>query len=278
MRLAVPISIFVLAILVVQPLQAATYYGSPLFEQAWRAAESATPNFWGPLSTAHDPQLEQYTGGQATQPCPSGNACAQVIQEGKRLVQYFDKGRMELTQPGMPVTSGLLASDLVHGRIQIGDSAFQSKPSPAIAIAGDADNAGPTYAAVGASTALLADTASTEGDQVTLSMSPNGTVGKYSGPFFNDPYAVMSHPDDVTHHNKPKAFCDFRAVVGLAAIGYAITEPFWTTVKVGGQQKEVLVQVFERRVLTYTPTNASAYKVEFGNIGQHYDQWRYSGA
>jgi hypothetical protein len=35
------------------------------------------------------------------------------------------------------------------------------------------------------------------------------------------------------------------------------------------------VQLFERRVLTYTPTNPAAYQVEFGNIGQHYHRWRY---
>jgi len=35
------------------------------------------------------------------------------------------------------------------------------------------------------------------------------------------------------------------------------------------------VQVFERRVLTYTASNDSAFQVEMGNIGQHYYQWRY---
>jgi hypothetical protein len=36
----------------------------------------------------------------------------------------------------------------------------------------------------------------------------------------------MSHPDATTHHNISKAFCDFRARVGLSSIGYAIAEPF----------------------------------------------------
>ena len=44
---------------------------------------------------------------------------------------------------------------------------------------------------------------------------------------------------------------------------------------VGGQQQDVLVQAFERRVLTYTPANPDAFKVEMGNIGRHYFQWRY---
>ena len=34
--------------------------------------------------------------------------------------------------------------------------------------------------------------------------------------------------------------------------------------------------LFERRVLTYTDTNPDPYKVEMGNIGQHYYHWRYA--
>ena len=40
-----------------------------------------------------------------------------------------------------------------------------------------------------------------------------------------------------------------------------------------------MVQIFERRALTYTASNPAAFKVEMGNIGQHYFAWRYaSGA
>jgi hypothetical protein len=40
-------------------------------------------------------------------------------------------------------------------------------------------------------------------------------------------------------------------------------------VKVGGTYKVVLVQIFERRVLTYTPDNSPGWQVEAGNVGQH---------
>ena len=40
--------------------------------------------------------------------------------------------------------------------------------------------------------------------------------------------------------------------------------------------KDVLVQAFERRVLTFTPTNSPAFQVEMGNVGQHYYRWRYT--
>jgi hypothetical protein len=49
-------------------------------------------------------------------------------------------------------------------------------------------------------------------------------------------------------------------------------------VKVDGRYKDVLVQCFERRCLTYTPTNPDGWKVEAGNVGQHYYAWRYQSA
>ena len=35
------------------------------------------------------------------------------------------------------------------------------------------------------------------------------------------------------------------------------------------------IKISERRVLTFTPSNAPGWQVEMGNIGQHYVQWRY---
>lgn len=44
--------------------------------------------------------------------------------------------------------------------------------------------------------------------------------------------------------------------------------------KVGGKTVPVLVQAFERRVLTYTPDNPVLFRVEYGNIGRAYYAWR----
>ena len=38
---------------------------------------------------------------------------------------------------------------------------------------------------------------------------------------------------------------------------------------------DVLVQAYERRDLTYVPTNQPGWQVEMANIGQHYFDWRY---
>ena len=40
----------------------------------------------------------------------------------------------------------------------------------------------------------------------------------------------------------------------------------------------MLIQAYERRVLTYNPANPPAFQVEMGNIGLHYYDWRYNNA
>jgi hypothetical protein len=59
------------------------------------------------------------------------------------------------------------------------------------------------------------------------------------------------------------------------ATGLPLTEAYWVYVPVGGTWQWVLVQCFERRCLTYTPGNPDGWRVEAGNIGQHYYGWRY---
>ncbi|MFN3335892.1 MAG: CAP domain-containing protein, partial [Thermomicrobium sp.] len=61
----------------------------------------------------------------------------------------------------------------------------------------------------------------------------------------------------------------------LFIIGRPITEPYWTLVRLRGEVRWVLVQAFERRLLTYTPENPEGWRVEMGNVGRHYYEWRY---
>jgi hypothetical protein len=248
------------------PASAATSFASPLFQTKWQTDEAVTQNFWGPLQNARDGQAEPYVEGVY-------NGAA-----GQRLVQYFDKGRMELTNPATnTVTSGLLATELITGKLQSGDSTFQTLQPAGVPIAGDPDNIGPTYASISANAAALqSPTTSTPGVPTTRLLGPTGTLGTYTGAAASDPQANIATFDATTQHNVPAAFLNFRNKVNLLNIGFAISEPFWSNVKVAGTQKDVLVQAFERRVLTYTPTNNDPFKVEFGNIGQHYYAWRQS--
>ncbi|MDQ3930901.1 MAG: hypothetical protein M3328_17365, partial [Chloroflexota bacterium] len=59
-------------------------------------------------------------------------------------------------------------------------------------------------------------------------------------------------------------------------LGYPITEPYWTNVRINGAGKWVLVQAFQRRVLTYVADNPPGWQVEMGNVGRHYYDWRYN--
>jgi len=75
----------------------------------------ASPAFaqQGPLATARAGQTEPYAEG-----VDNG-------QPGVRLVQYFDKARMEQTNPDRPVTNGLLTVELKSGNLQRGDVSFE---------------------------------------------------------------------------------------------------------------------------------------------------------
>ncbi|MGI8688319.1 MAG: fibronectin type III domain-containing protein [Thermomicrobiales bacterium] len=248
------------------PASAATAFANPAFAAQWQAGEAITPNFWGPLSLAHDGQNEPYAEGKLA----DGTS-------GMRLVQYFDKARMELTNPATgTVTNGLLATELITGKLQLGDTSFQTLQPAGVPVAGDPDNIGPTYASISMNAAtLLANTPTAAGSPTTRMLGATGTLSTYTGAYASDPQGTIAAYDADTQHNVPAAFSTYRTKAGLLTIGFAISEPFWSNVKVAGTQKDVLVQAFQRRVLTYTPTNPAAFQVEFGNIGQHYYTWRY---
>ncbi len=239
--------------------QAATGFATPIFQQQWTSGEAITPNFWGPLANATEAKQEPY----------------KEAADGQRTVQYFDKGRMEMTRGA--ITNGLLATEIVTGRIQRGDATFEQHAPPAIPMAGDPDTTGATYAALATKgQQLLApapDTTNSDAASLALSASGDVTVNPKSGS--QPPAYAFTLYDGATKHNVARAFADYRALAGLGTIGYAISEPFVATVKVAGTPRAVLIEVFERRVLTYTADNPATFQVEMGNIGQHYYQWRY---
>ncbi len=128
------------------PSPQAVEAASRAFQTHWQAGEKTVRNLWGPSLAA--PKNEAYADAPA----------------GYRIVQYYDKGRMELTDPkGGTVTNGLLATELITGKVQTGNDAFQSRAPAAIPIAGDPDSPGPTYATLNgkASTLLLPASAKT---------------------------------------------------------------------------------------------------------------------
>lgn len=237
-------------------------------------ADSAFQTLWTKTDAA--PAGRSYVWG----PAPFTSGLMEDYKEapgGKRLVQYFDKARMELNAPGGPVTAGLLSVELITGRQQNGDATFAQREPARVTVAGDPDNPFPTYADLAKLQEAEPDNTGS-GAQVTKMVNPNGATGTYA-PASTDSLARTTGYDAMTKHNIPKAFLDFRNspdLGGIQAIGLAITEPVWANVKVGGKTLPVLVQAFERRVLTYTPDNPILFRVEYGNIGRAYQTWRYS--
>ncbi|MDQ2786195.1 MAG: CAP domain-containing protein [Chloroflexota bacterium] len=199
---------------------------------------------------------------------------------GMRTVFYFDKARMELTTPTSGVSNGLLVTEMVSGAVQVGNAAFQSYHPAAIPVAGDATNndACPTYATLWgvASFGDLAKdrrAATMVGQPVTATIDSGGHIG-------DDPsragYAVGAHYDANLGHNVPDVFWNWMQTLPAdwqTLLGLPITEPYWTQTRVGGTLHSVLMQAFERRVLTYTPDNAPTWQVEMGNVGLHFLLW-----
>ena len=213
---------------------------------------------------------------------------------GHRTVQYFDKSRMEITDPaGDPesiwyVTNGLLSTELISGRMQTGHNSFEQRSPAEINVAGDADaSVGPTYATF---LGLLDEEAAVEGSLISQRAYRDGTVSQDPGLTAHN--VVAGPVDDVTHHAIALPFWDFMNSVGsiwedgaiindrlfqdpLFPTGRPITEPYWSAIQVGGTEQDVLIQCFERRCLTHTPGNPPGWQTEAGNVGRHYHAWRY---
>jgi len=211
-------------------------------------------------------------------------------------------------EPAWWLTAGRLPWELLSGLIQVGDSRFIQREPPAIPIVGDPDGGGVTYAA-------LAKAAKTQSDLPgILVIDAQGNVSY--DPATPD-IDVVSAPGSAAieggnlPHIIPTVFLDFLQQPGWVAtdlswveagsgrsvtryyhytlvqapqripwlwlVGLPITEPYWTRAKVGGVERWILVQCFERRCLSYTPDNPDPWKVEFTNTGLHYYQWRYGG-
>lgn len=263
-------------------------FADPAFQTTWERTDGLVASgavkrsfYWGPAPLAA--QTEPYAEGQ----------------EGKRLVQYFDKSRMEINNPAgnksdpFYVTNGLLTVELITGRMQVGNSQYTDRYPAEIPLASDSDDAAaPTYASFGRAMGRAADNM---GKAVPLSIDRTGatipaTVAGYAAE------QAGAHFESTTGHNVPKVFWDFLNASGpvlqngksttarlsdpwFYAAGLPITEAYWAKVKIGGRPNtDVLIQAFQRRVLTFVPSLPKEFQVQMGNIGLHYYDWRYKDA
>jgi hypothetical protein len=127
------------------------------------------------------------------------------------------------------------------------------------------------------------------GSIVNQSIDAGGTVGNEVPP---SPQVRLAVHDAAAGHNIAAPFWEYlnrrgkvlengqyveRPIFGdwVTVMGRPISEPYWSRMRVGDKAPWVLIQLFERRVLTYTPENAPEWQVEMGNVGLHYYVWRY---
>ena len=261
------------------------------FQGVWDRTDSLVANgrttrswYWGPQAfwTTREVYVDDPTG------------------TGTRLVQYWDKSRMEINDPAgdktnpFYVTNGLLTVELISGQMQLGDVEFETREPARINVAGDFDDPeAPTYASFVGKANAGGDhpDPNKSGQKATATLSRDGSVGTDAAKA-NVPGTEFVYWDDVTKHNIPKAMWDFLNASGpvrsgnqvvtqqlntpwFYATGRPISDPYWAKIKINGRPSETLVQAFERRVLTYTPSNPPGFQVEMGNIGAHYRDWRY---
>ena len=282
--------VVILVVLVGMPIGAAAEARSqvfqpvpiPVFAGVWEGADGPVSRgevsrswLWGPSvrGQAYEFYLET----------PSNN--------GQRFVQYFDKARMEETDPsadpGSPwyVTTGLLVREMVSGRIQAGNDYFFQRSPSVVPVAGDLDSRTTPRFADFASVATLDGVSNTVEDRigqvVSNWMSVGGEVTPGNGPEDAVNVAYVSE----TGHNIPDVFWNWMndPASGVSdnptgnwvyVMGYPITEAYWINAPLAGVDTPMLVQLYERRAVTYTPSNSPAWRVEMGNVGLQYLQWQ----
>lgn len=270
------------------------------WDQPVQSGKAARSWLWG-NDVVGAPPREHYVEGQRQYWTPDGQL---ATFEGERDVRYVDKARMEYwpdrsgqTPDENPwkVTTGLLATELMTGRLQLGDTTFEQHHPSQVPVAGDPDSGDvtPSYADMGN---VIGYQPTPNGWTIIQTIDARGTVGaqpRYAsfgvtaqaagsptGHTVALVFWVWMNQTGLVYHAERTISGDPYAVEPLfsnpfSATGYPTTEAYWTTARVAGVERDVLVQCFERRCMTYTPSNPSGWKVEMGNIGQHYLHWRY---
>jgi hypothetical protein len=242
-------------------------------DSLWKQADGPTAAgdaqrswVWGPEPLA---QTTEYYSGSST---------------GTRSLIYFDKARLDILDPGTDTSStwfatgGLLVSEMLAGEVQLGEFDFVSRPSPQIAVAGDLNQPNPvTYATLAAHSSLADDaqpSGSAVGTELTALLTADGNVDPNA---MSGSGVIVADYSDVTGHNIAEPFQSWARSLPypeLYLLGHPVTEPYWIETQVLGTPKTVLVQAFERRVMTYTPDIPAGLMVESANAGQHYRLWR----
>lgn len=262
----------------------------PAIEAVWRQADGAVADGAVARAWLFGPQpVAIATEGYRDSPT------------GRRVMVYYDKGRLEILDPSKDpadpwyVSGALLVAEMLSGDIQFGEDVLVHRDPAAIPIVGDPGQPdAPTYATL----APLASVARTVAPKIgALGPTPvGGTAANVAEPKVGRPITALLTPrgtvrldavsgaaarfgkyDPVTGHNIAAPFVTWAAAQPLDPLwllGRPLTEPYWVDTTLDGAPARVLLQAFERRVLTWNPANPEGWQVESANVGLHYRQWR----
>ena len=201
---------------------------------------------------------------------------------------------MEITSssanPSAPgyVTLGLLTREMITGQVQIGDKSFRADGPANIDVAGDLDDtAAPTYASLAR---VLGNTPIPQGWSITQ------TIDRADKVTDNSSYATYGVTSaHLVAQTRPQRSLSLLGLSELLGPGYgrgSRHSGFPLQQPAGDYRLSADRAVLddcqarrqadagpdpglERRILTYTPSNADGWKVESNNAGEHYFDWRY---
>ena len=199
----------------------------------------------------------------------------------RRLVQYFERGRMEMADSTAATTTGaisqgLLVREMATGYVQLGyDDFVQGDPAPIPLFGALAEAGGAALTYSDFASAVSTPTSDRDGELLDDWMEPSGAITSLTPPV--DIFAGSYEP--LTGHNIPLVTASWLKTNPLGiepndALGLPISEPYW--VQSGkGDAGVSLVQLFERRVVVYTPDLPLAERFSLISVGRHYYVWRY---
>jgi hypothetical protein len=263
--------------------EASAAFASPLFEALWARTD-------GPVAAGA--RQRSWLWG----PAPGTTATERFASGGRRdrVVQYFDKARMEInaavTDERSPwrVTTGLLVSEMVQGRAQVGDDRYLTLVPAPQTVAGDPGvPQNPRY--VDFSMAVNGKQPDRTGQAITGGLPghtplsagprPNVRVGKFVPETArNIPDVLWDYLAGIEREYNSGSAEGTEPLSWVYLMGFPITEAYWFDLRIDGKSYPALIQLYQRRVLTYVPAFKDGWRVQMGNVGQHYHQWRYSQA
>lgn len=239
-------------------------FASPLFQHIWvgdAAAATRIVDLWGGEPLAW--RVEPYSGAP----------------NDRRVVQYFDRGRMEVESGSSQVTIGKLVQELVQGEIDLGSGIIRSRDVPDLPIdSGALDQQIPTYRTL-AQLTIDADSPVVRniGGRVTEWIDRTGRTERPSTPVmvFRSEYVEETgvHLPDVFDELFQRP--EFQNERWVDVFGMPISEPFWAEYRRKDESHASLIQVFERRILIYSPGLDEANQFTVASSGRHYASWRY---